>query len=82
MICRGPVFFAAVIRLLAHLLPPSPATGLFFPVSPCVAAELTDGIWGEGGGRGAKSYDRDTAWPSINHSIYLCTPIASAKSNR
>jgi hypothetical protein len=29
--------------------------------------ELTDGRAGEGGGRGAKSYDHDNAWPPINH---------------
>ncbi len=40
--------------------------------SSCVSSvELTNGRWGEevGLGRGAKSYDRNTAWPSINHSM-------------
>ncbi len=28
---------------------------------------------GEGGGRGAESYDRKRAWPSINHSVLSCS---------
>ncbi len=33
--------------------------------------ELTDGREGVGGvGRGSKSFERDEAWPSINHSIF------------
>ncbi len=31
--------------------------------------KLIDGRGGQGGGRGTKSYDREKAWPSINHSI-------------
>jgi hypothetical protein len=30
---------------------------------------FNDGRGGGGGGRGAKSYYREKAWPSINHSI-------------
>jgi hypothetical protein len=43
-------------------------------VSP---VELSDGREG-GRGRGAKSYDREKAWPSINHSIHsACVSPAS-----
>jgi hypothetical protein len=38
--------------------------------SSCVSpVELTDGIGGEEGGGGAKTYDGEKAWSSINHSI-------------
>ncbi len=35
---------------------------------------------GRGGvvGRGAKSYDRENAWPSINHSILSHTSLAGS----
>ncbi len=51
--------------------PPLPAAScLSFSVFLCVAGrELTDGREGGGDGRGAKSYDREKAWPSLNHSI-------------
>ncbi len=39
---------------------------LSLPVCP---VEYTDGSGGRRGGRGAKSYDRKKACPSINHSI-------------
>ncbi len=47
---------------------------LFLSRPACVSpVELTDarvGVKGEGGGaRGAKSYDREKAWPFINHSL-------------
>jgi hypothetical protein len=34
---------------------------------------LADEREGEGGGRGAESYDRKKAWPSINHSLLSAT---------
>jgi hypothetical protein len=34
-----------------------------------MVAQLTDGIGGEGEGGGAKSYDGEKAWSSINRSI-------------
>ncbi len=38
--------------------------------SSCVLpVELADGRGNEKGGRGAKSYDHEIAWPFINHSI-------------
>jgi hypothetical protein len=42
---------------------------LSFSLFLCVAVELTE--WGEGAGEeaGAKSYDGEKAWSSINHSI-------------
>jgi hypothetical protein len=50
-------------------LPPIPsASCLSFSVFLCVTSELTDGRGG-GGWRGAKSYDREKAWPSIYHSL-------------
>jgi hypothetical protein len=35
---------------------------------PVLPVKLTDGEGGEDG-RGAKSYDREKAWPSRNHSL-------------
>jgi hypothetical protein len=37
-------------------------------VSP---VELTEGIWGGGGGRGAKSYDGEKIWAFVNHQYSL-----------
>jgi len=57
-----------MIRLLAHLLPTLPsASCLSFSVFLCVANRAS---WLKGGGRGAKSYDREKARPSINHWIF------------
>jgi hypothetical protein len=57
---------------LAPRPPPSTVSKLSiflsFPVR-CFSVEFTDEKGG-GGGRGAKSYEREKAWPSINHSIF------------
>ncbi len=63
----GQAFCAPMIRLRAH------------PLSRLLAGPATLEDWereatcwresGEGGGRGAESYDHIKAWPSINHSI-------------
>jgi hypothetical protein len=46
------------------------ATCLSFSAYLFVApVEFTDGRGGGGGGRGAEFYDREKAWPSINHSM-------------
>jgi hypothetical protein len=63
-----------MIRLLAHSLLPALSYQQVVSISQstCVLpVELTDGREGGrlGGGRGAKSYDREKAWSSINHSI-------------
>jgi hypothetical protein len=61
-----------MIRLLAHAPPPSSGTGsklpLFLSLPVCRRSILLTGEEG-GGGRGAKSDDREKAWSSINHSI-------------
>jgi hypothetical protein len=64
-------FFDCMIRLLAHPLPLlSRQLVVSFSHSSCVSpVELTDERGGRGGGRGAKSYDGEKAWPSINYSI-------------
>jgi hypothetical protein len=64
--------------LLAHpLFLSSPVSKLpLFSVSCESSVELTDGRWGGGGGRGAKPYDREKAWLSINHSILSGLPGA------
>jgi hypothetical protein len=62
MIYRGPGFLAVV------LFGSSPCTPFVVSLSQssCVSpVELTNGR----GGRGAKTYDDEKAWPSINHSI-------------
>ncbi len=41
----------------------------FLSVFLCAPVELTDGREGVGGAGGAKSYDHEEAWTSINHSI-------------
>jgi hypothetical protein len=57
-----------MIRLLANPLPlPSPVSKLSLHLS--LPVELTEGRGWEGGGRGAKSYDHEEAWLSINYSI-------------
>jgi hypothetical protein len=58
-----------MIRLLAHPLPPLShqqvvSLSQSFSVSP---VELTNV---RGGGGGAKPYEREKAWPSINLSIF------------
>ncbi len=40
-----------------------------FLIIPVSSVEVTDGRGGEERVRGAKSYDREKAWSSINHSI-------------
>jgi hypothetical protein len=67
------IFFSLsyIIWLLVLPLPPLPsATCLSFSVFLCVAgrADLRERGW-VGGGRRAKSYDREKDWPSVNHSI-------------
>jgi hypothetical protein len=61
-----------MIRLLPHplpTLPPSPQQFVSLSQSSCESPdELTDERGGEGGGRGAKSYDREKARVSKNHS--------------
>jgi hypothetical protein len=60
-----------MIRLLAHPVPPSPSATFLFLSLPLSSVDLTCKR-GEGGGRRSKSvqsYDREKAWPSINHSI-------------
>ncbi len=65
--------FLAVVRLgsTPTPIPPLPsASSLSFSDFLCVAGRAN---WrercGAGGRRGAKSYNREEAWPSINHSI-------------
>jgi hypothetical protein len=60
-----------MIRLPAHPLPPSPPSKLplFLSLPECRRSSLLTGEVGEVVRRGAKSYDREKAWPSINHSI-------------
>ncbi len=50
-----------MIWLVLHPLPPSPVTSLYFFVFLCVACRP--------GGGGAKSYNNEKAWSSINHLI-------------
>jgi hypothetical protein len=43
----------------------------FLSVFLCVTVELTDsGREGVGGAGGAKSYDHEEVWPTINYSIH------------
>jgi hypothetical protein len=62
-----------MIRLLASHSPPSPIGkwSLFLSVPVCRRSSFLpgEGGGGKGEGRGAKSYDRKKAWPSVNHSI-------------
>jgi hypothetical protein len=77
MFYRGPGFLAVVQYDLAHPQPPTPLPiakkgCISFSVFPRVAGRA---YLREGGG-GAKSYDDEKAWSSINHSIYsLPKPI-------
>jgi hypothetical protein len=61
-----------MIRLLAHYFPPTLviSLSLFHNLSVYRRSGLVMGEGGtEGGRRGAKSYDRDKAWPSLINSI-------------
>ncbi len=69
MFYKGPGFLTILLFVHAPLLHPlTSAKCLSFSVSVCVAgrAYLRKEV---GSGRGAKSYDHEKAWPSINHSI-------------
>jgi hypothetical protein len=59
-----------MIRLLAHSLLPSAISmlSLFLSLHVCRRSSLLTER-GKGDVRGAISYDRGKAWPSINHSI-------------
>ncbi len=70
MIYRGQGFLAVVLVGSSPPPPPPTASYLSFSDFLCVAGRsnlLTEE--GEGGGRGAKSFDREKAWSSINLSI-------------
>jgi hypothetical protein len=62
-----------MFRLLAHLPSLSRQQVVSLSQSSCMALvelKLTgEGRKGGGGWSGAKSYDREKAWPSIKHSI-------------
>ncbi len=62
-----------MIRLLSHPLTPFPPVkklSLFLSLPVCHLSSLLTGVEGRGwGGRGALSYDRKKAWPSIYRSI-------------
>ncbi len=67
---ENQAFSGRIIRLLAHPLLPSLVSklSLFLSLPVCRQVEIAD--WGRGGGgRGAQFYDREKAWPSINHSM-------------
>ncbi len=71
------LFCCRMFRLLALTLPLSSVSNLslFLSLPMCRRSSLVTG--GERG-RGAKSYDRKKAWPSINHSIHsACVSPAS-----
>ncbi len=65
MIYRG---FLEVVWFGSSPIPFPSVSCLSFLVFQCVA-DLTYGIGGEGGGRGAESYNREKAWHSVNQSI-------------
>ncbi len=72
MIYRGPGFLAAVW----FGFPPSPFCGQqVVSLSQSFCVSLNDGRRG-GCGRGAKSYDGEKAWPSINQSILSVSPLS------
>jgi hypothetical protein len=69
MIYRGPGFLAVVYNSAPHPpLSPLSSPSLFLSLPVCRRSSLLT-EWGGRGGRGAKSYDLEKAWPSINHSI-------------
>jgi hypothetical protein len=74
MIYGGAGFLAVYDSAPRPPPPPPPVSNLpiFLSLPVCRRSSL---LPGEGGGRGAGSYDREIAWPSINHSILSCSPI-------
>ncbi len=74
MINRWPGFLAVVwFGSSPSPFSPFPVSNLslFLSLPVCHRSSLLTGNGGKGWGlgRGAKSYDRNTAWPSINHAI-------------
>jgi hypothetical protein len=70
---RPPPFSTSPVSKLSLFL------SLFYvTVSPVDSSSLLTGVGG-GRGRGAKSYDREKAWPSIHHSI-LSSPTTRQTS--
>jgi hypothetical protein len=63
-----------MIRLHAHPLPPFPVSNfsVFLSLPVCRRSSLLTREGG-GDGRGAKSYGREKAWSSINHSVLSVT---------
>jgi hypothetical protein len=70
MIYRGPDFLA-VVRFGSSPTPSSEQVVFLFQSSCVSLVELIDGrgLGGKGVGEESKSYVREKAWPSINHSI-------------
>ncbi len=70
MICRGQGFLPVIwFGSKPTPLPPLPSVSCLFFLSSCVSpVEITYGLRERmgGGGRGARSYDREKAWPSTN----------------
>jgi hypothetical protein len=61
-----------MVRLLAHPLPPPSPVSKLDPRHTGRLRKRDNMLPGkreEWGGRGAESYDRKKAWPSINHSL-------------
>ncbi len=61
-----------MIRVLAHPPPPPPPVSklsLFLSLLVYRRSRFLTGEEEGSGGRGAKSYDREKAWSSINHSL-------------
>ncbi len=86
MIYRGPGFIGVVWFAPAHPLPP-----LAFVTGDTQEdrERETTCLWesGEGGGRGAESYNRNQAWSSINNSLLsgdwpIYSYIQGARRNR
>jgi hypothetical protein len=69
MIYRGPGFLAFVWFGFPQPLPLPAASCLSFSVFLCIARRAYWQENGEGGSGGAKSYDGEKAWPSLNHLI-------------
>jgi hypothetical protein len=71
MIYRGTGFLAVLLFGSSRtLFSPSRQQAVSLSQSSCVSpVELTDGRKAGKGVGGAKSYDREKVWPSINHSI-------------
>ncbi len=67
------------LKSLAHKIPSSAECQNYHSVDTLVAGQTL--LLGEGGGgRGAESYDREKAWPSINHTILSGRPPLAAIS--